>query len=131
MEAERAKRADEALRGAKAEGLLIPIKLDGSFYDVTMKPFTGKGEGFPRFEARLSLVNKKKRSLGKYITREEAAVAVARGMRDALNGGELLAKRRCNRVFNWPESKPLPCDVGLSEEIGFRPASATASLSLL
>ena len=85
-----------ALQEAASEKLGLLLKDDGSFYDVTEKPCRKEGGGFPVFEARLSLKDKGKRSLGRFDTKEQAAVALARASRDT---GVELAKRRCTRVM--------------------------------
>ena len=57
-----------------------------------------EGGGFPFFEARLSLKGGGKRFLGRFDTKEQAAVALALASRD---GGADLAKKRCTR-FMYP-----------------------------
>ena len=92
--------AAAAIQEAKDEKLVLLLKDDNSFYDVTVKRSRGMSDDVPpRFEARLSLKGGAKRSLGKYTTKEEAAVAVARGIRKALSRGEQLGTRRGTNVL--------------------------------
>jgi hypothetical protein len=87
-----------ALQQAASEKLGLLLKDDDSFYGVTEKPCRKAGGGFPVFEARLSLKGGGKRFLGRFDTKEQAAVALALASRD---GGADLAKKRCTR-FMYP-----------------------------
>jgi len=87
-----------ALQQAASEKLGLLLKDDDSFYGVTEKPSRKEGGGFPVFEARLSLKGGGKRFLGRFDTKEQAAVALALASRD---GGADLAKKRCTR-FMYP-----------------------------
>jgi len=100
MLANRQAEATAALGAAQAEDLLLVLNGDGSGYrDVQTKPFKGRGEGLPRFQARLTLSGgagcpPTRVALGVFDTAETAALAIARSTRQAKLDGKVVVAAR-------------------------------------